>query len=387
MTGVPPLKSDKHLPALDGIRGLAVLAVVLFHTGGGSQSTNPLVRAVGNLVQAGWSGVTLFFVLSGFLITGILWDSQHSEHWLRNFYIRRVLRIFPLYYGTLLAVLITAFALHQGSLCLSKIWVFAAYLQNVPPFTELTSRFGSPLRLYHFWSLAVEEQFYLAWPFLLSRTRNLREAKYLCAAVFFVSFLFRFVMWTFLGGPENFGGFILTRAGELAAGGFFALCYRDESWKQIERSAPKILVISIVGFLLSALLSRSFQLRSPVAMIYGLAFITLFWASFVALSLREQGLVSRLMNLSWLRWLGTISYGVYIFHVLLIPVYQKVTSLLVPHAGRNQFLVVEAFVTTVLSFFFAWLSFRFYETPFLSLRKRFARRVGTPKTPQVAKVS
>src|SRR5579862_4256705 len=98
----------KHFPALDGLRGVAILTVFLLHYGGGAQSSNPLLSAAGELIKAGWSGVTLFFVLSGFLISGILWDARHTQGWWRNFYMRRTLRIFPLYYGALLLVLLTA---------------------------------------------------------------------------------------------------------------------------------------------------------------------------------------------------------------------------------------------------------------------------------------
>lgn len=85
----------RHLPALDGLRGTAVLLVVAYHTMADTQSSHRLVHAMGVGFSAGWSGVSLFFVLSGFLITGILWDNRDTSHWRRNFYARRILRIFP----------------------------------------------------------------------------------------------------------------------------------------------------------------------------------------------------------------------------------------------------------------------------------------------------
>ena len=88
----------RHYVELDGIRGIAVIAVFLFHYGRGSHSSNLLLRGSAKVVQFGWVGVSLFFVLSGFLITGILWDSRENRGWWRTFYARRSLRIFPLYY-------------------------------------------------------------------------------------------------------------------------------------------------------------------------------------------------------------------------------------------------------------------------------------------------
>src|ERR1700691_6305962 len=89
--------SPRRDPALDGLRGLAVLMVFVFHYGGGLQSSHLALRMLGYVTQAGWTGVVLFFALSGFLITGSLWDSLGSRHLLRNFYVRRALRILPLY--------------------------------------------------------------------------------------------------------------------------------------------------------------------------------------------------------------------------------------------------------------------------------------------------
>jgi peptidoglycan/LPS O-acetylase OafA/YrhL len=167
------LKKRPHLPALDGLRGFAVLVVFLFHYGGGTHSSLFVMRVFGFLNKGGWAGVTLFFVLSGFLITGILWDSFDQPNWLRNFYARRALRIFPLYYGSLVLVLLAA--AWKGTLlpALRLIWIPAFFLQNMPHLVALVDRIPSPLGIFHFWSLAVEEQFYLLWPFVLSSSSSL----------------------------------------------------------------------------------------------------------------------------------------------------------------------------------------------------------------------
>lgn len=366
------MKSDKHLPALDGIRGLAILIVVAYHTGGGAQSSNPLVRVAGLLLKAGWSGVSLFFVLSGFLISGILWDTHGTVSWLKNFYVRRALRIFPLYYGSLLLVVLTAFAASKGPFCLSHIWVFALYLQNFPALARFTSSYGSPLLLGHFWSLAVEEQFYLLWPFLLSRMRTRAAAKYLCVATVVVSLCFRLLLWGRDEVSSVSQGSLLTHAGELAAGAFLALCFRDAAWKKLDRLAPATAIASLAGFAAAGWLGGGFEFQGAWIVVFGLTCLTLFWASVLVLSLRPGGLWSRAMTFGWLRWVGTISYGIYVFHVLLHPVFWWIAERILPHANRIQGLALNGVVTVLGSFSVAWISFRFYESAFLRLRKRFS---------------
>src|SRR3954465_7692198 len=108
----PHPEIEGHVPALDGVRGLAILVVMVGHLTLGWNPNYRFEYALQALVQTGWWGVDLFFVLSGFLITGILLDAKGSSHYFRNFYVRRVLRIFPLYYGFLFAFFILAPLLH-----------------------------------------------------------------------------------------------------------------------------------------------------------------------------------------------------------------------------------------------------------------------------------
>jgi len=155
------------IPALDGIRGLAILMVMLFHYGGNLERTNPIGRLVGGLFSFGWSGVDLFFVLSGFLITGILLDSRNAENYFSSFYARRVLRIFPAYYVSL-ALLLLILPMLDPPLRLSlpsDQWMYVFYAQN------WVGIFDYPGRglLTPYWSLAVEEQFYLVWPLVVAR--------------------------------------------------------------------------------------------------------------------------------------------------------------------------------------------------------------------------
>jgi peptidoglycan/LPS O-acetylase OafA/YrhL len=353
--------SGRHIPALDGVRGLAVLTVFVYHYGGGAQSANPALRFIGVCVHAGWCGVTLFFLLSGFLISGILWDNKDQRHWGREFYRRRMLRIFPLYYAALLLVLVSAIAIGNGKLVLSRIWIFALYLQNTPPFSAGSDDTGSPLMVYHLWSLAVEEQFYLLWPFLLVRARSLAQARQLCV-------LFRVFLGTAAAAPFAYGGSLPARAGELAAGAWLAMCYRDPAlFRRVKGAAPRVLLAAGAAFVGVAVVERSFVPETRGMFVAGLPLITLAFTALLALAL-GNGAVARFMSLHWLRWLGRISYGIYVFHVLLAPVFHRIAVDLAPHGARNVVVSLTGVVACVLTPLVAQLSFTFFERPLLRLR-------------------
>ncbi|MBS1822914.1 MAG: acyltransferase [Acidobacteria bacterium] len=370
------MKQQKHIPALDGLRGLAVLMVFVFHYGGGTHSSVRAVRLFGLINKGGWVGVTLFFVLSGFLITGILWDSFGQPHWWRNFYARRTLRIFPLYYLCILIVI--AGAAFQGTLigALGKIWVPALFMQNMPHLLTIVDKIPAPFGLFHFWSLAVEEQFYLIWPFLLAVQKSRRNAGIFCLLTFLFSFAFRILLWQFAPHPEQFNDFLFSRAGELAIGGWLALAWRGPAWERIERLAPVVTFCGLAGFIASGMFAGSFE-TNRVQMTVGLPCITICFTALLALCMRP-GIVQRCAEARWLRWLGTISYGIYVYHMLFLGQYMFIVQKLL---GRRSLMVTNAallIVAAVGTLTIAWLSFNFFEKPFLRLKSRFPVRQIPP---------
>src|SRR5688572_7114217 len=147
-----------HIPALDGLRGIAVLIVLGFHI-------------FPNHVKFGWAGVDLFFVLSGFLITGILLESKGTPNYYRNYLAKRTLRIFPLYYFFLIVFFIV-FPLvgysdsiyNYDYLSSTQSWYWL-YIQNWRIFFD--PHYPGEDIISHFWSLAIEEQFYIFWPLVI----------------------------------------------------------------------------------------------------------------------------------------------------------------------------------------------------------------------------
>ena len=216
-----------HIPALDGVRGLAIALVMLHHFATGMNSRVPAFRAFFGLAETGWVGVDLFFALSGYLITGILFDAKAApRHYFRNFYMRRALRIVPLYYATLaLAILPTAGPLARSeALGLRTIRGEQAWywLYGVNLLQAMRGRFYP---LGNYWTLSVEEHFYLLWPiaaFLLSR----RALMACAAALFAIALATRLGMIAAHANPIAI--YVLTpcRMDTLAAGAFVALAAR-----------------------------------------------------------------------------------------------------------------------------------------------------------------
>ena len=182
----PALHSAAHrsIPELDGVRGLAILLVLLFHFGARPQG---VPRLLTGLFALGWTGVDLFFVLSGFLITGILIRTKECSNYFRSFYARRALRIFPLYVLTIVAYFYIALPIahHFGKWSSWDNSLGTWYWLHI---SNWQSSFGNEVPLLtHYWSLAIEEQFYLLWPLVVFFLPN-SKLPHICIMIIAVSF-------------------------------------------------------------------------------------------------------------------------------------------------------------------------------------------------------
>ena len=219
VTGLPlqtktaqQLGTGFRIPALDGICGLAIILVLCWHYVAMqlTETPNPILKFIGELCGICWSGVDLFFVLSGFLLGGILIDNRESPNYYKTFYIRRVCRIFPLDYAWILLVVLLGAVLADGRLAplfqnYRPVWPVLTYTQNI---TEVVLHHGvnSPLFAVT-WSLAVEEQFYLLLP-LLIRIINPRKLPFWLVLLVLSSTVFRLAMWYF-GPQQGWAGYVL----------------------------------------------------------------------------------------------------------------------------------------------------------------------------------
>jgi len=360
------MRIPKYIPQFDGLRGIAILIVLLAHL--------TYLEGIGfaQLFKYGRTGVDLFFVLSGFLITGILLDTKGLPGYFKNFYARRALRIWPAYYAILLLifVLVTIFPNLDSFYTDVKAWpYYATYTQN------LFSHFQRSVFLGPTWSLAVEEQYYLFWApvVFLCRRKSLRN---ILLGMIVFSLCFRAVSF-FRGASLDFvHDFTLCRLEPLAAGGLAALWLRSgkcnlPNWNRLGLIA---LIVGVVGVFL-ALINWGFETR-----IYSYPFLAAAFAGMLALSLTANPtttLMGRALTQRWLVYTGRISYGVYLIHV---PIFICVSLAArrfwgTPHYSsvRQVLMVCVAFAAVYAVASISWFCF---ERPILRLKDKF--RSGKP---------
>jgi peptidoglycan/LPS O-acetylase OafA/YrhL len=385
-------------PALDGLRAVAFLMVFLVHYG--------IIVWPWSFLQWGWVGVDIFFVLSGFLITGILFDSLGESHFFRNFYIRRSLRIFPVYYIFWIALLLLTPILHiawnryliaQAGYAGNFFYAGAKLGHHAAPgfIPFVTSRHPHELRFINagaFWTLCVEEQFYLVWPLVIWLVRSRQVLLRICILAIIALPIIRLLY--FLRFPENvaagqlfFNSFF--RFDTLLVGAAVALWLRETRLSANTVRKGSIVVACAAPLLLAFLysLERTHDPLNtnldPVVATIGYTLIALAAAALLLLAIQPSSLLSRFLQRRPLVALGRISYGMYLFHALPELHFQAEGQRFInDHVGF--LLPVVAFVYTLTC---AKLSFRFIESPFLRLKDRLAPRPGAVEDPPPYAVS
>jgi peptidoglycan/LPS O-acetylase OafA/YrhL len=370
-----------HLPALDGVRGLAVMMVLVFHFVGQMLPTNLVERAIVGVTKYGLLGVDLFFVLSGFLITGLLYEAHDKPHYLRNFYMRRVLRIFPLYYGVLALVFFVAPLIPplQGQtldgLLDRQAW---AWLYGVNVYLAGHEEWSFSY-LNHFWSLSVEEHFYLVWPFVvLLLARRPRALIAVCLAISLGAMLGRVIGVAM--GLSWWTTVVLTpfKLDGLALGAFLAVLVRQPGgldW--LVRGLPRVAVVVggfvVATFVWTVLVSRQgLELVASirVALFQILLACLLVWA----LIAPKPGVTSRFFRSRAMVFLGTYSYGLYVYHHF-ISYYLAANRTELQLADRlgshGLAIALQATLGISISVAVAYLSYELFEKRFLSLKRRF----------------
>ncbi len=344
-----------HMPALDGLRGIAVL-LVLAHGFDVIQTRTGPGHHVDLALDVGWIGVQLFFVLSGFLITGILLDTRDNPHYLRSFWIRRALRIFPLY----VAVLLVATLFGRASIYL---WTYTSNFSV--PFGHQEPTFP------HFWSLAVEEQFYFVWPLVvrLAGRRGVVALSFVLTAVAIGSRLWARSRF----GYEAAYMFTPCRMDALAIGaGIAALIRGDNLRRVVANSRATMLGLLGFGIVMTGAVLGHLARTGAGMQADGYTLIALGFAVLLIAALPPLGWPARILSWSPLRRVGTYSYGMYVFHA---PFHILIGLPLLERLHWRQgsaFGLAYMIGATLITLVLAALSYHLYERRFLALKQRFA---------------
>lgn len=369
--GAPAAPVSGYMKQLDGLRGVAVFAVVLSHF-----PPHPLVE---RLLPWGILGVQLFFVLSGFLITGILLRSKdivargaatHGSVW-RSFYARRMLRIFPLYYATLLIL----FAL---DLCDVRpvIGYQLSYLINFH-IASTGAKIGSTT---HFWSLAVEEQFYLVWPWIVLLVPY-RWLPRVLVGFTLSGFLYRLVAGTSHWNVYATSWIPIANFDTLCGGALLALAsHRPELRASRDRWCRVALVWGALGVAAVSIVMALHRDRFAVKHVaFGWFYTPLFVALVDRAARGRTGVWARLLEWRPLVYLGQISYCVYMIHLLLPDVFDRLAKVTgVPALGASTVPPLRWIQMGLGTLLVASASRRWFELPFQRLKERFPYQERPP---------
>jgi peptidoglycan/LPS O-acetylase OafA/YrhL len=354
-----------YLPFLDGLRAISILLVLGFHQLG------PLSGWLGTQFN-GWVGVDLFFLISGFLISSILLKEQErrGKFSLKNFYIRRWLRICPAYYAFLAFMLV--FTIVRGQHDFASFAIAGLYLTNV----DMCFGWGlcTPLSgLMHTWSLSVEEQFYLLWPATLKACG--KKAMAVCSALIGAAYLWRVYLATVAGaGWIRLSSGLDTKLDSIMLGVAVALLWRNEKFRQAAEQifAAPLMQLTVACTLLAAchcLGHPATETNTVLFWAVKLPLVLVLMATLlVSLLANQESRTARILSSKPMIWIGRLSYSLYLWHVIVN--FPCTDALLQTICHHKRYIVEIAKLSTC--FGFAAASYYLIEMPFLKLKSRYS---------------
>ena len=373
-----------HIAALDGIRGVAILLVLVDHLFWSNDHTGSrFLDALSAIRSSSYVGVNLFFALSGFLITGILLDTLHLPHFFRTFYARRGLRIFPLYYGFLVFLLLLTRPMHF-------VWsgwqyYYLTYTANLVVRGAYAPLYLSYFNINHFWSLQVEEQFYLFWPLVLYRFRRLetvlRISLVSCAVILgiriFLIAMRKHPAFTSVYLPY---GPTYSSADNILYGCALCVALRTRWREAVLSLAPHVLAASATVLLIAGILNHGLYWANddylPTRLFIptlGFSLVGISCAAVIAMTLQAGSRTQLLFQNRILRFFGKYSYGIYVFHFSVFGgLSASLRFLLNSHLhSKTASVLIDGIVTGALTVAVALVSYHLIEVRFLRMKRFF----------------
>lgn len=377
-----PLGQRKfYYPSLDGLRFFGFLLVFLHHVYQTTYTTNPVGNFFVTIFRTnGWVGVDLFLILSGFLVTTLFLKerAEFGNFSLKNFFLRRALRIWPLYYLALFVGFL-AFPLivgqlgntHYQSQLKGEFWWYFLFLGNWYTVINDYSVFRNIGLL---WTISLEQQFYFVWPFILLAGKGFRSLLIYCLVLIAGAIFLRWVLFQFdIQHPDIYVN-TFARMDTLVFGSLLAAVnfYRPSLKKYIRPflNLPILIGILIIFFLFlfETGTIRTYLVRHSI---WGYIVLGLFMGYFIVASLNTRSVVGRFLSQKSLVWLGKISYGLYVWHILAI----DLTRFLI---GKTPIAFLEPVIALALAIFISWVSYKFFEVKFLKLKDKFTKISSRP---------
>ncbi len=374
----PAIDFKTRFPALDGIRALAVTMVFALHFGGGGTNGGPILKVINDVRNRGGAGVDIFFVLSGFLITGILFDTRHDSQFFKRFFARRSVRIFPIVYllFAVLAILTPfvgyewhwqhlTFLIYMGNFFANNHFDYYLLKSTAHPAAEGT--------LAHLWSLCVEEQFYLVWPIVVWLIRDRVKLLWTSVGLCVLALVLRIaavMMWSPGTWQVWLPRSLPFRLDDLVMGAILALLLRGPAADAVQRSMKWVFLLGLAGTLLSFHFSP--DPNSAWALTGQMTLIGIASVGLIGVTLRPASWAFKVFNLRPFRVLGKYSYGFYVWHIVWGRAW---TQMLIFMVGLFHSVAIGGLAslttTFVTTFVMAKLCYDLYEVRFLKWKYKF----------------
>ncbi len=367
-----------YVPCLEGIRGYGFLLVFCGHYLLASKLAHPdtfRFRFLTALSTLGLFAVPAFFVLSGYLIGGLLYHTRNREGFFKVFYSRRFLRVFPVYYLTLAAIAIFYAIRHIPTDI--HFWMHFLYIQNLVP--GHIDRVTGAASLTHFWSLAVEEQFYLVWPLIVWRFRDKSKLIGISIAMIAACCLIRLAAPLLSISVEDMSFFTPTRVDAVLLGVLLSLV---TGTRLLERIRPFAKWVALGGCVLMGTLGvvegDVWAMKTYTGKEIWITLANVTAVAIIIAVLEEGSLLNRICSWPWICKIGALSYSLYIFHFTFRSFFlNSVTDLLLPHMRQSFANLLSAALALCATFLLSLLSYRLIERPVMNLKRHV--RYGAPK--------